>query len=182
MRSLLAVVCSLLLAAVSFEPATVALADASAQGQAAPEVGLTDMSGRVWRMSALRGKVVIVNLWGSWCRPCREEMPFLNTLYERYRGRGLVVLGVAEDTERSAVERALHSRPVSYPIVIDSNHQVAQRYDQVSGTHEIPRSFLIDAQGVVRYVHASRRATDLPRLEAHVVRWLDAARPQRSAQ
>jgi thiol-disulfide isomerase/thioredoxin len=81
--------------------ASVALADGV--GSRAPEIGLSDMRGRQMRMSGLRGKVVLVNIWGTWCRLCREEMPFLDRLYQRYRDQGPVVVGVAQDSDRSVV-------------------------------------------------------------------------------
>jgi peroxiredoxin len=150
--------------------ASVALADGV--GSRAPEIGLSDMRGRQMRMSGLRGKVVLVNIWGTWCRPCREEMPFLDRLYQRYRDQGLVVVGVAQDSDRSAVDRYLRRARVSYPIVHDGQHAVAQRYDQVSRERAMPRSFLVDRRGIVRYIHTSSRAGDLPNMERQIQRLL----------
>lgn len=141
-------------------------------GSRAPEIGLADMNGRQVRLSSLRGKVVLVNIWGTWCRPCREEMPFLDRLYQRYRQQGLVVVGVAQDSDRDAVQRFLRRQRVTYPIVHDGSHAVAQRYDQVSRERAMPRSFLVDRRGVVRYIHVSRRAGDLPAIEQQVQRLL----------
>ena len=141
-------------------------------GSRAPEIGLADMGGRQVRLSGLRGKVVLVNIWGTWCRPCREEMPFLDRLYQRYRQQGLVVVGVAQDSDRDAVQRFLRRSRVTYPIVHDGSHAVAQRYDQVSRERAMPRSFLVDRRGIVRYIHVSRRAGDLPAIEQQVQRLL----------
>ena len=149
-----------------------AFAQGNGVGARAPEIGLTDMSGHQVRLSGLRGKVVLVNIWGTWCRPCREEMPFLNTLYQRYREQGLVVIGVAQDSERGAVQTFLRRAHVSYPIVHDGQHAVAQRYDQVSHERAMPRSFIVDRRGIVRYIHVSRRAGDLPEIEQQIQRLL----------
>jgi cytochrome c biogenesis protein CcmG/thiol:disulfide interchange protein DsbE len=143
---------------------TVASVAALDVGSRAPEIGLSDLRGRSVRMSRLRGKVVIVDFWASWCEPCGEAMPVLNRLYRRYRRQGLVVVGVNVDrTERNA-RSFLRSTPVSFPIVHDARHQVAGRY----GPPRMPSSYLIDRRGVVRYVHEGFRRGDGRELEERV--------------
>jgi cytochrome c biogenesis protein CcmG, thiol:disulfide interchange protein DsbE len=144
--------------------ALVVPAQALSRGSRAPEIGLQDTRGRMVRLSQLRGKVVLVDFWASWCRPCAEEMPVLERLHDEYRSDGLVVVGVNIDNEERNMRRFLQRTPVSFRIVHDSGHRVADRYDPP----RMPSSYLIDRRGVVRYVHAGFRASDARQLEQHV--------------
>jgi len=139
-------------------------------GARAPEIGLTDMNGNAIRIAALRGKVVIVDFWASWCAPCREEMPVLERLHQRYAERGLVIVGVSQDRAPSNIREFLASNPVSFPIVHDADHDVAQRF----GPPRMPSSYVIDRAGTVRYVHAGFRASDAALLEREVRELLQA--------
>ncbi|MDP9169877.1 MAG: TlpA family protein disulfide reductase, partial [Acidobacteriota bacterium] len=76
---------------------------------------LTDLDGRDWHLSALRGKVVLVNFWATWCPPCRKEMPDLDELYTRFRSQGLVILAVS-DEDAATVKTFLAGRKITYPI------------------------------------------------------------------
>jgi len=153
-----------------------ALAQDDGVGRAAPDIGLPDMTGHAVRIAQLRGKVVIVNIWGTWCGPCVREIPFLEHLQQAYRDQGLVIIGVAQDGETGTMETFLRRHPVSYRIVHDREHSVAERYDHVSRTHAMPRSFIVDRQGRVQYIHVSSRASDLGQLEQQVQRLLAARR------
>jgi peroxiredoxin len=144
--------------------AVAASAAALGTGSRAPEIGLKDLEGRHIRMSALRGKVVIVDFWASWCDPCREEMPVLNRLYKKYKGDGLVVIGVSVDRDKGNVRKFLEQTPVSFPIVHDPDHQVAGRYEPP----RMPSSYVIGKRGVVRHVHKGYSAGDGKKFEKEV--------------
>lgn len=88
-------------------------------GDLVDDMDLPDHDGRMRRLSEWRGKLVVLNFWASWCGPCREEMPMLDSMRARYAGQGLEVIGVAAE-EAPAALSFLESNPVAYPILINS--------------------------------------------------------------
>ena len=99
-------------------------------------------------MSDLRGKVVVLNLWASWCPPCRAEMPALNAVYEKFRDQGLVVLGVNttfQDDEASA-RAAIRDWGLTFPIVFDRDGTTSRQYR----VQAMPTTFFIGRDGVIR--------------------------------
>jgi len=118
---------------------------------AAPDFTLQTLSGGSFRLADLRGRIVLLNFWATWCIPCRTEMPALETLYQRYRERGLEVAGVNMDMLSTAgVEAFLKEVKVTFPIAFDPSWSVARTYGVVA----LPTTYLIDRKGnvVVREV------------------------------
>ncbi len=113
-----------------------------AEGDLAPDFELQDMDGSSWRLSALRGKVVLLNFWATWCGPCRQEMPHLEKLHQRFSERGLVVLGINDEPLIQARE-FLSERGMSYPNLHTPDGQVFRQY----GIDALPTSLIIDRQG-----------------------------------
>jgi peroxiredoxin len=107
-----------------------------------PEFTLRDLSGKSWTFAELRGKVVLVNFWATWCPPCRKEMPDLETIYGRFGSKGLVVLGIS-DEEPAKVEPFIRERKVSFPVLLDPGRKVNEMF-VVDG---IPKSFVYDREG-----------------------------------
>src|SRR5271157_3234811 len=107
-----------------------------------PEFTLKDLSGKTWTFAELRGKVVLVNFWATWCPPCRKEMPDLETLFERFSSKGLVVLGIS-DEEAAKVEPFIRESQVSFPVLLDPGRKVNEMF-VVEG---IPKSFVYDREG-----------------------------------
>jgi peroxiredoxin len=103
---------------------------------------LTDLQGKSWTLKALRGKVVLVNFWATWCQPCRREMPDLETLYKRFKDQGFVILGIS-DEESPKVKELLAELKVSYPILLDPGRKVNELF-RVDG---IPKNFVYDRNG-----------------------------------
>jgi peroxiredoxin len=107
-----------------------------------PEFTLKDLSGKTWTLADLRGKVVLINFWATWCPPCRKEMPDLESLYGRFESKGLVVLGIS-DEEAAKVEPFISERKVSFPVLLDPGRKVNEMF-VVDG---IPKSFVYDREG-----------------------------------
>jgi peroxiredoxin len=103
---------------------------------------LKDLSGKSWTFSELRGKVVLVNFWATWCPPCRKEMPDLEALYERFGSKGFVVLGIS-DEDAAKVEPFVNDRKVAFPILLDPGRKVNDMF-VVEG---IPKSFVYNREG-----------------------------------
>jgi peroxiredoxin len=115
----------------------------------APDFTLRSVDGPNLRLNEQRGRVVLVNFWATWCGPCRQEMPHLNRLYDKYRASGFVLLGVnVDDDSRNAI--ALASKlGVKFPVLLDSDKKVSQLYDMSA----MPATVLIDKDGRVRFLH-----------------------------
>jgi len=103
---------------------------------------LTDLEGKSWTLKQLRGKVVLVDFWATWCPPCRKEMPDLDALYRKFENRGLVILAIS-DEESGKVTAFLAEHKVSYPILLDPGRKVNELF-HVEG---IPKSFVYNRDG-----------------------------------
>jgi len=103
---------------------------------------LTDMQGQPWHLADLKGKVVLVNFWATWCPPCRKEMPDLQALYDKYKDQGFVVLAIS-DEEAAKVTPFLAERKISYPVLLDPGRKVNGSF-VVEG---IPKSFVYNREG-----------------------------------
>lgn len=116
-------------------------------GDNAPDFTLSDTSGKQVSLSSLKGKVVLLEFWATWCPPCKEAVPELNTLYEKYRERGFVLLGVSVDKGADsmvAVSTYVKRHSITYPVLLaDSNTNSS--YSVTS----IPTSFIIGKDGKV---------------------------------
>lgn len=115
-------------------------------GRAAPDFALTTIGGETLSMHELRGEVVILNFWASWCVPCREEAPLLERTRRAYEGRGLRVVGVLYQDAQADAAAFAEQYGLGYPSVIDPDGRTAIDY----GVIGIPASFLIDREGVIR--------------------------------
>ena len=149
---------SLVAAALASTLALAALAPAAAATPAtfalAPDFTLRGADGRNVRLDELRGQVVLVNFWATWCGPCREEMPRLETLYEKYRKSGFVLLGVnVDDDPRIALATAAKLN-VSFPVLLDTDKRVSKLYD----LNTMPSTIVIDRDGKMRFLHRGYRA------------------------
>lgn len=118
-------------------------------GYAAADFALRDLSGAEVRLADLRGKIVFLNLWATWCPPCRAEMPSMEKLYQRLRGPDFAMLAVAEDTNPADVKAFVAEVGVTFPVLLDSDNRLPARY----GVTGYPETFVIDRDGqVIKHV------------------------------
>ena len=136
----------LLLAAPAFSVASDAAAAPPTVGQSAPQLIVPQLDGQQFDLARLRGKVVLVNVWATWCSPCRSEMPTLNAFYRRYHSRGLDLLGLSIDEAPDAAQVQQVMRQFSYPGALAS----AARVNGFGQPIAVPITYVIDAGGVIR--------------------------------
>jgi peroxiredoxin len=117
-------------------------------GQAAPEISLPDSKDSIINLSSLKGKVVLLDFWASWCRPCRIAIPSVVRLYDKYKSKGLEVYGVSIDEKKSAWLKAVKQDSITYLQVNDKAGWYA-KVTLVYGVNEIPATFLIDKKGEI---------------------------------
>ncbi|HWD37913.1 MAG TPA: TlpA disulfide reductase family protein [Fimbriimonas sp.] len=103
---------------------------------------LSDLEGANWTLSSLKGKIVLVNFWATWCPPCRKEMPDLQALFDRYNRQGLVVLAIS-DEDPSKINPFIADKRYTFPILVDAGRKVNDKYS-VDG---IPKTFIYDRTG-----------------------------------
>lgn len=115
----------------------------------APDFTLKSSTGKNIKLSELRGQVVMINFWASWCGPCRQEMPLLDQLYQRYQPMGFTLLGVNVEEDSAAANKILKEIPVTFPVLYDNKNRVSESYQ----VRAMPSTFLIDRDGKVRYLH-----------------------------
>jgi thiol-disulfide isomerase/thioredoxin len=106
-------------------------------------------SGENIRLSEYRGQVVLINFWASWCGPCRQEMPHLDAIQQKYQGLGFTVFGVNVEQDRAMADKVLRDIPVTFPILYDSDNEVSHIYD----VDAMPATVLVDRNGEIRYMH-----------------------------
>ena len=115
-------------------------------GEPVPNFRLTDLNGKHWDLSELKGSVVIVNFWATWCPSCKEEMPSLNRLYEKYRGRDdFEILAILYNDLPKEARKYVNGEGFEFPI-LKLNNRVTDDY----GVTGVPETYIIDKQGILR--------------------------------
>jgi len=123
---------------------------------AAPDFALPAREGGELRLSELKGQVVMINFWATWCGPCRQEMPLLEQIHSKYEPLGFTMLGVNVEPDSAAAQAWLKNIPVSFPILFDRKSEVSSSF----GVEAMPSSVLIDREGRVRHVHRGYKPGD----------------------
>jgi peroxiredoxin len=116
------------------------------KGFVAPDFTLEMLDGTETTLSDLRGQVVLINFWATWCPPCRAEMPAIQEVYNRYRDRGFVVLAVDLRESDARVKDFVEQMELTFPILMDRDEEVSERYR----IRSIPTTYFVDRAGVIQ--------------------------------
>jgi peroxiredoxin len=144
-----------------------AVAPPAKPGDRAPEFELPTLDGKRVKLSSLRGQIVVVDFWASWCAPCKKELPALDALARRYAEakQPVVFLAVGIDKERANAEKQLRASKVAHmTVLLDPDGKVARAYDIPT----MPTSLVIDGRGLVHKVHAGYASGDEKKLAAEI--------------
>jgi thiol-disulfide isomerase/thioredoxin len=120
--------------------------DGIEEGNLASDFTLQDIEGQVVTLGSLRGNPVMLNFWATWCGPCRNEMPFIQEIYDKWQGEGLVILAINIKETSSKVQLFMHSNNLSFPVLFDTDGNVSAMYQ----IHGIPTTLFIDKDGIIK--------------------------------
>jgi peroxiredoxin len=135
------------------------------RGSAAPDFSLRGLdSPAPHSLSGLQGRVVLVNFWATWCKPCEEEMPAMGRLYHQLRPEGFELLAISVGEEESVVRAFRDRLGISFPILLDSDKAVSNRWQ----TFAFPESLLVDRDGTVLERYVGPRNWDAPAYVARI--------------
>ncbi len=138
-------------------------AHAVAPGEPVPDIDLVG-AGSVRKLSDLKGKLVYVDFWASWCGPCKQSFPWMNEMHRKYSARGLHIVAINLDAKRADADRFLATSPAEFPLAFDSSGESAKRL-AVKG---MPTSVLVGGDGKVLYVHRGFKLEERAELEARL--------------
>ena len=138
----------------------VVLSADQAAGPAA-DFSLPSRGGQRVSLSALRGQVVLINFWATWCGPCRKEMPLLEQIQKKYAPLGFTMLGVNVEEDTTQMEAFLGDVPVTFPVLLDPANQVSKLYDVAA----MPSTVIVDRKGNVRFIHQGYQPGDESRYQ-----------------
>jgi peroxiredoxin len=132
------------------------LVTAAEVGKRAPDFTLKSLDGKNLKLSEMTGNVVLINFWASWCGPCREEMPLLNALHNKYEPLGFTVLGVNVEEDVRGAKGFLKNFPVDFPVLLDNTNRVSKQYKVIA----MPTTVVVDRDGNMRYLHQGYKSGD----------------------
>jgi peroxiredoxin len=129
----------------------------------APDLTLTDMQGTSRSLKEYRGQVILINLWATWCIPCTKEMPTLQTFYDQYKENAFVVIAINDGEPTINVLQFVKDYELAFSIWLDPNYQATE---QAFKTMNLPSSFVIDREGIVRWMWVGGISGEM--LEKHI--------------
>lgn len=158
--------CAMFVAASLLLPAQDALADDSFKpGAKAEDFSLPDVAGKQMSLAQYNGKVVMLNFWATWCRPCRTEMPSMQKLYHAYKDKDFVILAVSVDRKgKGDVNEFVRQNGYTFPILLDPDSTVSDRYH----VPYLPATFIIDRQGRIVSREYGGRSWDSPAVKSKI--------------
>ena len=157
------------LAALSLATITAPVAWSLETGAAAPDLNLPGLKDAV-TLAGLKGKVVYVDFWASWCGPCKQSFPFMNELLTKYRAQGLEIVAVNLDAKRGDADKFLAEVPAQFTVAFDAKGDSARRFEVKS----MPSSYLIGRDGKVVVTHKGFKDEERKDLESRIAQALDA--------
>ena len=137
-------------------------------GRQAPAFEATTLAGQPIAMADLKGRILLVDFWASWCDPCREEFPEFEALYQEFRNRGVEIVAVSVDRKRENAEAFLAKHPVTFAVVHDNDHAIADRFKP----RAMPTAYVVDQAGIVRFVHLGYQREYLAKYREEITRLL----------
>ncbi|MFD1774846.1 thiol-disulfide oxidoreductase ResA [Paenibacillus rhizophilus] len=136
-------------------------------GDQAPNFVLEDMQGNKVQLSDFKGRGVFLNFWGTWCKPCEQEMPYMESQYKRYKNLGVEILAVNIAESDIAIESFVERHGLTFPVLKDKDQAVTEAYDIIP----IPTSFLIDKNGTIQKVITG------PMTEKDIANYMELIKP-----
>lgn len=128
----------------------------SVKADQAPDFTLPANTGKNLKLSEQRGNVVMLNFWASWCGPCRQEMPLLDAMSQRYSAAGFVLLGVDVEEDNTDAKKIIKDLKISYPILFDTENKVSKLYS----VETMPTTVMIDKKGQIRFINHGYKPGD----------------------
>ncbi|GAB6930602.1 redoxin domain-containing protein [Paenibacillus sp. JCM 10914] len=119
------------------------------QGNIAPDFELNSLDGKSSKLSDFRGQKVIVNMWATWCPPCRAEMPDMQKFYDKYKGENTTIIAINMTTSEKSVDRIpefLDEFGITFPVLLDKQNKIGEIYQ----VYALPTSYIIDSQGIIQ--------------------------------
>lgn len=135
-------------------------------GQAAPDFDGVTLAKQSLKLSSLRGKVVLLDFWASWCEPCKKELPLLSKIAPKLRAEGIEVVAVNIDDDKSNAAAFVHDKGIQLTVVDDSKKNIVGKWEPA----KMPSSFVIDKSGVVRAVNGGFEAGDESKIASQLER------------
>lgn len=133
-----------------------------------PQLSLPAVDGERVDLGELRGSVVLVDFWATWCEPCHDALPFFEQMLRKYEDRGLEVLAVSIDADRDDIREFARRHSLELPLLHDSGQNAFARFNPAA----MPTTYFIDHQGVVRAIHTGFQKEDRDELESKIRRML----------
>ena len=125
-------------------------------------------SGKMFSLKRLKGRVVYIDFWASWCGPCRKSLPEFNKLYKQYKNKGFSILAINLDDDKAAARKFLKQFPVDYTVLTDAKNLSPKGFK----VQVMPTGFLLDRKGIIRHVHKGFRNGDEQKLKHEVLKLL----------
>jgi cytochrome c biogenesis protein CcmG, thiol:disulfide interchange protein DsbE len=138
-------------------------------GDVAPEFSLHDVNGSIVTLNSFKGMVVFLTFWATWCPSCKEELPDLNTLQQKFADKGFTVLSICIESSDSIVANYLMKHPVIFPVLVDKKGAVAETF-RFSG---LPASFMVGKDGIIRHKYSGYDKEAFTLIEQKIIELLN---------